>query len=207
MRRTIKLAALLIMVAVLLSGCMDYSAMFSAMESEMDPNATPAPTLGPLTEPVFEDRDALYAMYNEINIGDTLADLTARYGEPVKVLDENGANYTWTDENGYGVTAVFYDNDRLRAKIILYKDIRQFKDLSDAATLDNFASLTKKHDFDMVCLALGGKPVEIAAISQDTSMDPDVSRLFTWVDQEGSCVQVLFNADEGVEQISYSLAE
>lgn len=210
MRRIIKLAALFILVAVLLSGCMnmDYSSLFSAMEQEAaDAEATAAPTLGPMTEPVFTDREALFALYNEISIGDTLDDLTARYGEPVVLTDDNGSNYTWTDENGYGVTCVFFDNGYLRAKIISYKDIRQFMDLSQATGLDNFSSINQKHDFDMVCLALGGKPVELATIAKDSSVNPDVSRLFTWVDQEGSCVQVLFKADESVEQVSYSFVD
>ena len=211
MRRFIKLAALLTLVAVLLSGCVDYTAMFSEafsqMESESDPEATPVPTMGPMTEPVFTDREALFAIYNEVNIGDTLEDLTARFGEPRVDVTAEGTNYTWLDENGYGITAVFYDNNRLRAKVLYYNDIRQFMDLSGATTIDNFTSLSQKHDFDMVCLALGGKPVELAAIAQDTSMDPEIHRLFTWVDAEGSSVQVLFNSEEGVEQISYALVE
>ena len=211
MRRFIKLAALLTLVAVLLSGCMDYTAIFSEALSQMDagtdPDATPAPTMGPMTEPVFTDREALFAIYNEVNIGDTLEDMTARYGEPIVDITQEGTNYTWLDENGYGITAVFYDNNRLRAKVLYYNDIRQFMDLSNATTIDNFTNLSQKHDFDMVCLALGGKPVELAAIAQDSSMDPEIFRLFTWVDQEGSNVQVLFNEEEGVERISYALVE
>ncbi len=205
MRRKFKLAALLIMVAALLSGCVDYSAMFD--ESMIDPDATPEPTVGPLTAPVFTDLEPVYKWYNEVSIGDMLTDLTEKYGEPVVAETTDGANYTWTDENGHGFAAVFFENGRLRAKVLVYEDVRQLKDISAATGLNNVTTLTQDYDFDMVCSILGGKPLEIAAIAQDSTVNPEVKRLFTWLDTKGNCVQVLFSAKEELEQVNYNFVD
>lgn len=207
MRRNIKLAALLVMVALLLSGCMDFSALQTTMQSEVDPNATPEPTVPPLTAPVFTDRDAVYEWYNQVNIGDTLDDLKATYGEPTIETDQNGDTYIWKNENNYGFAAVFYSDNRLRSKVVYYEDMRQFKELSGATNLANFATLKTSHDFSMACLALGGKPCEIAAIAEDQSANPEVQRVFAWLDENGSNIQILFGADEKIIQISYAFAD
>ncbi len=204
MRRKLKLAALLLLVAALLSGCMDFSSM---MDVEMDPDATPAPTLAPLDAPVYTDREALYEWYNEVNIGDMLTDLTEKYGEPRTEETENGITYIWQNEAGYGFAAVFYENGRLRAKVLHYEDLRQMKQLSAATHVSNVTSLSKEYDFSMVCSVLGGKPMEIAAISQDSSVNPDVKRLFAWVAEDESSAQVLFSSKEKVESVSYNLTE
>jgi len=207
MRRIIKLAALIVTAALLLTGCMDFSALQNAMQSEVDPNATPEPTMPPLTDPVFTDRDAVYEWYNQVNIGDTLEDLKATYGEPIIETDANGDTYIWKNENNYGFAAVFYSDNRLRAKVIYYDDMRQLKGLSNATNLANFATLKTSHDFSMACLALGGKPCEIAAIAEDQSANPEVQRVFAWLDQNGSNIQILFGADEKIIQISYAFAD
>ena len=204
MRRNIKLAALLILVAALLTGCMDFSAL---QQAEIDPNATPKPTDPPLTEPLFTDRDAVYEWYNQVNIGDKLDDLKATYGEPVIETDQNGDTYFWVNEQGYGFAAVFFPGNTVRAKVVYYKDIRQFKDLSGADNLANFAPLKTSHNFTMACLALGGKPCEIAAIAEDQSANPAVQRGFAWLDKNGSNIQILFGADEKIMQISYAFSD
>lgn len=204
MRRKMKLAALLLLVAVLMSGCMvDYS----QMQTADDPNATPAPTVEPLTAPVFTDRDAVYAMYNEVNVGDTVESLTARYGEPTITTDPNGDNYTWVNEDGYGFTAVFFENGVLRAKVVQYEDMRQLKGLSQATNISNFSMLDTKDDFTMACIALGGKPCELAMIVLDGSVNPDTQRVFVWLDEYESNVQILFDKNEKIMQISYALAD
>ena len=206
MRRNIKLAALLILVAALLTGCMDFSALQN-MQTEIDPNATPEPTMPPLTDPVFTDRDAVYEWYNQVNIGDKLEDLKATYGEPVIETDANGDTYIWTNEQGYGFAAVFFPGNTLRAKVVYYDDLRQFKELSGADNLANFATLKTSHDFTMACLALGGKPCELAAIAEDQSAGTAVQRVFLWVDKNGSNIQILFGADEKIIQISYAFSD
>lgn len=206
MRRNIKLAALLILVAALLTGCMDFSALQNA-QTEIDPNATPEPTVPPLTEPVFTDRDAVYEWYNQVNIGDKLEDLKAAYGEPTIETDQNGDTYIWTNDQGYGFAAVFFPSGTVRAKVVYYKDIRQLKELSGADNLANFATLKKTHDFTMACLALGGKPCELAAIAEDESVGTAVQRVFVWVDKNGSNIQILFGADEKIIQISYAFSD
>lgn len=199
MRSITKLTALILLAALLLCGCTG--------EGVDDPNATPQPTIVPLTEPLYTDRDALYEMYNEVSIGDTLSELTERYGEPIIETDDNGDSYVWTNEEGYGFVAVFYDNDCLRAKVLYYKDLRQLMNLSAATAIDNVSLLNDDHSFSEVCMALGGKPMELAAIAQDSSVNPEVKRLFAWVDEEGSFAQVLFGDDEQLEEVSFYFAE
>lgn len=202
MRRTLKLAALILLTAVLMTGCVNFG-----MEGAEDPNATPRPTMVPLTAPVYTDRDALYELYNEVDPGVTKDELIERYGEPKEETDDNGTTYVWTNEAGYGFAAVFFDNNCLRAKVLYYDDLRQLKGLSAATSVDNVSLLNDKHNFSAVCLAMGGKPMEIAALVQDSSVNPEVKRLFAWIDEEGSFVQVLFGADEMLEEASFYFAE
>ena len=204
MRRKIKLAALLLIAALLLTGCSSFS--FDQTAS-VDPNATPEPTMAPLTDPVFTDRDAVYEWYNQVNVGDSLEDLTARFGEPVVEENDNGDNYIWKNEDGYGFVAVFYDNGTLQAKVVYYDDMRQFKGLSAATNIANFATLSTDHDFTMACLALGGKPCELAVITLDSSSSPDTQHLYVWVDENGSSIQILFDSSEKIKQIAYALAD
>lgn len=204
MRRNIKLAALLILVAALLTGCMDFSAL---QQAQIDPNATPEPTMPPLTVPVFTDRDAVYEWYNQVSVGAKLDDLKATYGEPVIETDQNGDTYIWTNEQGYGFAGVFWSDGVLRAKALYYEDMRQLKELSNADNLANFATLKTSHDFTMACLALGGKPCEIMAIAEDQSANPEVQRVFAWIDKNGSNIQILFGANEKIIQISYAFAD
>ncbi len=202
MRRIIKLAALLAAVTLLLSGCMG----LPGMTVQTDPNATAAPTVEPLTAPVFTDREAVYEWYNQVNLGDTLEDLTARFGEPVVEKSNNGTNYIWKNEAGYGFAAVFFeDNNKLRAKVIYYDDMRQLKGLSGATNIAGFATLKKDSDFTMTCMTLGGKPCELALIALDSSNNPDTQHLYIWLDEKGSSIQVLFDSDEKVLQVSYAL--
>lgn len=207
MRRTLKLAALLILVAALLSGCMDFSALTESMTAEVDPNATPEPTVAPLTAPVFTDRDAVYEWYNQVNIGDTLDDLKAAYGEPTIETDQNGDTYFWINDQGYGFAVVFFPDMSVRAKVLYYEDMRQLKELSGATNLANFATLQTSHTFSMACIALGGKPCEIAAVAEDQSAGAEVQRVFAWLDENGSNIQILFGADEKIVQISYAFAD
>lgn len=207
MRRTLKLAALLILVAALLSGCMDYSALIESMTAETDPNATPEPTMAPLTAPVFTDRDAVYEWYNQVNVGDKFDDLKAAYGEPTLETDQNGDTYFWVNEDGYGFAGIFWSDGSMRAKALYYEDMRQLKELSNATNLANFATLKTSHDFSMACIALGGKPCEIMAIGQDNSANPEIERVFTWIDVNGSNIQILFGSNEKIKQISYAFAD
>lgn len=204
MRRKLMLAALLILVAALMTGCM---VDFSQMPDQTDPNATPAPTMEPLTEPIFTDREAVFEMYNEVVIGDTLDGLKQRYGEPTVSTDENGDTYTWVNEDGYGFSAVFFENGVLRAKVIQYKDMRQLKGLCMSDSIANFSMLTTKDDFTMTCMALGGKPCELATIILDGSLNPDIQKVFIWMDEYDSNVQVLFDKNEKIIQVSYALSD
>lgn len=202
MRRTIKLAALLALAALLLTGCMN------AETQPNDPNATPTPTVEPLTAPIYTDREAVYEWYNQVSLGDTLEDLTARFGEPTVEENQNGSNYIWKNEDGYGFVAVFFEEtNTLRAKVVLYDDMRQFMQLSGATNISNFATLTQDHDFTMACMALGGKPCEMALIALDSSANPDKQHLYAWLDENGSSVQILFDDEEKIKQVSYALAD
>ena len=59
----------------------------------------------------------------------------------------------------------------------------------------------------MACIALGGKPCEIMAIGQDNSANPEIERVFTWIDVNGSNIQILFGSNEKIKQISYAFAD
>ena len=199
MKKMMKLAALLALTAVLLTGCVDMTGLGQTDE--------PQATMPPMTVPMFEDRLTAYQYYNEVTLEDTMETLTGRYGEPKKETTDNGDSYTWVMEDGYGFAATFFDSGRLRAKVLYYEDIRQLGAISEATGIDKFSQLSKDYTYEMTCGLLGGKPMELAQIVQDTSADPEVKRLFVWATSKGDVVQVLFTGAEKVESVSYSLAE
>ena len=200
MQRKFKLIVLLAVIALLLTGCSDQGASSGGLSYIEE--------VEPLTDPIYTNREAVYELYEQVNIGDTMDEIVARFGEPALVEeDDYGATYTWKNENGYGFVGVFFEDGRLRSKTVFFNDMRQLKELSGATTLEKFTMLETKHDFTMVCLALGGKPCEIAAIAQDSSTEPEIYRLFAWLDEYGSNVQVLFNTKEKIVEVRYSLAD
>jgi len=202
-RRLAKLTALIVLAAVMLTGCIDMSGMFA----ETDEPGEPTVTLAPLTEPMYTDRDALYQYYNQVSIGDTLEAVTEKFGEPKVEETENGETYTWVMDDGYGFAAAFFDSGKLRAKVLYYVDMRQLGQLSSATNIDQFTNLNKNYTYEMACGLLGGRSMELAQIAQDSSADPEVKRVFVWADEKGSCIQVLFSGDEKLENVTYSLAD
>ncbi|MBR4443378.1 MAG: hypothetical protein IKS52_08935 [Clostridia bacterium] len=201
MKRWIKLAALATLAALLLTGCLGLPGV------DVGDSDEPKETQPPLTEPMYEDREALYQYYNQVKIGDTMASIKERYGEPEVEQTENGDTYTWVMEDGYGFAAVFFENGKLRAKVLYYKDMRQLGKLSGATSIDQFANLNKNYTYEMACGLMGGRSMEIAQVAQDSSAEPEVKRVFVWANEKGDCIQVLFSGDEKLEQVTYTLAE
>ena len=201
MKKLIKLTVLAALAALLLTGCLGLPG------GDVQEPEEPKETIAPLTEPMYEDRDALYQYYNKVSIGDTLEQLTELLGEPTIEETENGQNYVWRTEDGYGVAAVFFDRGRLRAKVLYYDDLRQLGKLSNATGIDQFTHLNKNYTYEMACGLLGGRSMEIAQVAQDSSADPEVKRVFVWCNEKGDCIQVLFIGDEKLEQVTYTLAD
>ncbi|MBO4299063.1 MAG: hypothetical protein J5998_09705 [Clostridia bacterium] len=201
MKRWIKLAALAALASLLLTGCLGLPGV------DVGDSDEPKETQPPLTEPMYEDREALYQYYNQVKIGDTMASIKERYGEPKVEQTENGDTYTWVMEDGYGFAAVFFENGKLRAKVLYYKDMRQLGKLSGATSIDQFANLNKNYTYEMACGLMGGRSMEIAQVAQDSSAEPEVKRVFVWANEKGDCIQVLFSGDEKLEQVTYTLAE
>ncbi len=195
-----KMAALALMVALLLTGCV-------ADTGDTAQDADASATLPPLTEPMYTDREALYQYYNAVTFEDTLDTLTEKYGEPVIEQADGGESYTWQMEDGYGFAAAFFDSGRLRAKVLYYVDLRQLGEISNATGIDQFSSLNKNYTYAMTCGTLGGRAMELAQIAQDTSDAPEIKRLYVWATPEGDVVQVFFGGDEQLESVNYTLAD
>lgn len=204
MHRKFKLLALILLLVLLMTGCTQIDP-----EGTVDPNAEPTvkPTVEPLTVERFTDYDAVYAMYDQVKVGDTLDTLKALFGEPTVEKDSSGDIYLWRNEEGYGVYAIFFNNGVLRSKSVYFDDMRQFRDISGATGIANYALLDTSHDFTMACAGMGGKPCELGIFIQDSSADPDIYRLYAWVDEYDSNVQILFNENEKILQIAYALAD
>ena len=202
MKRLIKLAALTALAVILLSGCVALPGLDLSTEE-----AAPEETLPPLTEPMYTDREALYQYYNQVNIGDTLEALTEKFGEPEIESTDNGDTYLWVMDDGYGFAGVFFNGGKLRAKALYYKDVRQLGQLSAATSLEQFTSLNSNYTYEMTCGLLGGRSMEVAQIAQDSSLEPEIKRVFVWCNEKGSRVEVLFKGNEQLESVSYSVAE
>ena len=207
MTRRLLLLLLLLIALLPLAGCIDTTAIVDELQAQA--NATPAPEATPpppLTEPMYDDLAALYQYYNAVTFADTLTTLKERYGEPSIQETANGKSYDWVFDDGYGFAAAFYDDGRLRAKVLEYSDIRRLALLSGAGDLSGIYQLTKDYTFDVVKMVLTGKPMEIALISQDSSANPALNTLYVWANMDGKVVQILFDKDGKVLQVSHNLA-
>lgn len=207
--RRIGILALLIALCLSLSGCVNQYAeqVAEQMAQQEAEDAEPRATLGPMTAEMFTDRQAVYQYYNQVKVGDTLQTLTERFGEPTVETTENGETYLWVMDDGYGVACVFFETGKLRAKIVYYDDPRQFAQLSNANGIGNMTQLNRNYTFEMACGLLGGRAMELMQLPQDISADPEVKRVFLWVDQKGNMVQILFSGDERLESVTYTMAE
>jgi hypothetical protein len=198
----------IILGVALLSGCaemFDYSQVVEEMaQSEEQAEATPMP---PLTEPMYEDEAALYNYYNEVGFDDTLSGLTERYGEPETNVTDGNKSYTWLMDDGYGVTAAFYENSRMHWKSLHLKDQRQLGKISKLNNLSGVYTLTTDYSFGMCRAVLGGKPMQIGYIAEDSSDAPDYSALYVWADEDGNLVQILFGNDGNLKQAATSRTE
>lgn len=164
----------------------------------------PDATMPPMTAELFTDYDAVYAYYNEVTFADTLATLTERFGEPVPEETENGTNYAWHFEDGYGFVCAFFETGELRAKVIYYDDIRQFRNLSNATNLSAVQNFDKNIDFQTCVSVFAGRPIEIAQISTE-STGKDIRRVYAWIDADDNIVQILFTSQGKVESASYNI--
>jgi len=195
----------IILGIALLTGCaemFDYSKIAEEMaQVEETPEPTPMP---PLTEPMFEDEAALYKYYNEVGFEDTLAGLTERYGEPQTNVTDGNTSYTWLMDDGYGVIAAFYENGRMHWKSLYLKDQRQLGKISKLENLSGVYTLTKDYSFNMCKAILGGKPMQIGYIAQDSSETPTYNAIYVWADEDGNLVQILFGNDGNLIQAGTS---
>lgn len=214
MKKCLLLTMLLLLAALTLSGCSMYNDAIDeyvgglVSENETENPDEPKATVTPLTAPMYTDRKALYEYYNAIAVGDTLESLTEKYGEPTREETENGVNYTWIMDDGYGFCATFFDDGVLSAKVLYYEDIRQLAQLSKATGLSNVSLLSSSYTLDTVKGVLGGRGMQIAAMLSDSTDAPQIQYLYCWIDETGdNVVQVLFDKDGKVSQVVCSFAD
>lgn len=214
MKKCLILLLILLVAALPLSGCSMYNDAIDeyvgglVSENEQQNADEPKATVAPLTVPMYTDRKAVYQYYNAIAVGDTLESLTEKYGEPTKEENENGVNYTWIMEDGYGFCATFFDDGVLSAKVLYYEDIRQLAPLSKATGLNNVSMLSNSYTLDTVKGILGGRGMQIAAMLSDSTDAPQIQYLYCWIDETGdNVVQVLFDKDGKISQVVCSFAD
>ena len=199
MKRRIAFVMIMVLAVLMLSAC--------ASSAPTDGEDAPEETLAPMTAPMFTDREALYQYYNQVNIGDTLDELTEKFGEPKIDPTENGDNYIWVMDDGYGFAGVFFASGRLRAKVLYYEDARQLGQLSSATNISQFTNLNTSYTYEMACGLLGGRSMEIAQIAQDSSLEPEIKRVFAWCNERGDRIEILFKGSGQLESVNYYLAD
>ncbi len=166
----------------------------------------PQATMPPMTAEMFTDLSSVTEWYNAVTFEDTLESLTARFGEPEEVQDDNGSYWNFLDENNHGVAVVFFDDGTLRSKMVYFEDIRQFADLSGASHIENVSLLDSGMEYEVVTAAFGAEGIEIMQLATDSGNGAG-QYLMIWVSEDGGIVQALFNVtDNKLEQVSYSLA-
>ena len=194
MKKRLLLIGLMLAAALMTAGCGVLPA-----DEDGNPDATPVP---PLSDPMFEDMDALYGYYNQVTFDDTVTTLTERLGEPAVRKLEEGVEYTWKSEDGYGVSVGTFPDGRVRGKVVLYDDARQFGKLSAMTDPDAAYNLTKDYTFNMCRIVLGGRPMEVLQAAADTSENPDIQRLYFWCDDNGKVISILFSGDGKLQEVS-----
>jgi hypothetical protein len=183
----------------------DYSQIAEEMaRTEETAEATPLP---PLSEPMYEDEAALYKYYNEVGFDDTLSGLIERYGEPQTQETDGNTSYTWVMGDGYGVTSAFYENGRMHWKSLHVKDQRQLGKISKLENFSGVYSLNTEYSYSMCKSILGGKPMQIGYIAEDSSDEPTYNALYVWADEGGNLAQILFGNDGNLIQVGTSRAE
>ena len=164
--------------------------------------AQPQETMPPMTADMFTDLASVSKRYNETDFDDTMETLTARYGEPQEVQDENGSFWNFLDENGEGLSAIFFADGSLRSKMIYFEDIRQFANLSGASHIENVTLLNDNMEYEVVAAAFGAPGIEILRTITENGIE---QYLMLWVSEDGGMVQALFDSqDNKLEQISYA---
>ena len=212
MKKIALLLALVLVLVLSLTGCSGFQQAaeqyVSEIAAQQEEEEQPRETLPPLTEPMYTDRAALYQYYNLIAVTDTLESLTAQYGEPVEETTENGTNYTWVMEDGYGFSCAFYDDGSLRAKILYYDDLRQLGALSRATGISNVTMLSGSYTLDMVKSLMGGRAMQIMANVKTQGTTPEIEYLYCWISEDGTqLAQIYFDSGFKVKQVVYNLGE
>ena len=191
------MAALALIAALCLTGCMD----FEGEPIEPEPEPTPVP---PLSEPMLTDEDALYRYYNEVRVpGDTLAALKERYGDPEEEATEGGTIYRWVMEDGYGFSVGTFPDGRIRGKVLHIKDLRQLGALSNSTNPSGSLGLTKDYSFAQCKSLMGGKPMQIMITEADPSLNATRSAMWVWANEDGEVAQVIFGNESRVESYYY----
>ncbi len=205
MKKKLLFALVLSVLALTLSGCMDYSGMMSgyvedaAQQAETEAQATPIPAL---TAEKYTDAEVFLATYNAVKFSDTVQSLTERYGEPAVSQVSSNDYYEWVMEDGTGAAAVFFENGRLRAKVAYYDDIRQLTEIAKGTNLSVAGNISDQASYLTVCSLFGGRGVEILRSASNSSAAAEYTRLVVWLDGEGGCVQILFSQDDKVKEVT-----
>ncbi len=168
----------------------------------------PLPTLPPLSAPIFQDRAQLSALYEQVHIEDKLADVIVRLGQPEKRQTANGEEYYEWRKDGAGVAASFRLDETVQGKVIYYDDLRQLQALTGEVDLSNAMLIKAGTEFMYAQALLGNEGVEIASSSrEDQQGRVVVTRLYTWVNPDGSHLDVeVDEQDKVVECKSYLVA-
>lgn len=187
MRKLLALAMALCLVP-LLSGCLSTG------------------SVKPLEDPMYtEDQlDALYEKYNGVDLAaDTLETLTKRWGAPQEEALQKGSSYVWQDEQGMGVAMAFGEDGKPLAKVVGYKDIRQFGQLSGARNLEGAAQFKEGDGYRQLTEAFETEGMEVAQIVDAGT--GAVNRLMLWCSVDGELmVQALITPEETIKQINSS---
>lgn len=187
MKKIVLFALLIALAAFILSGCV---ASGDGEDGSLAENEMP-----PLEHPMFEDAEAIYKYYNEVTVGDTLQSVIDKFGEPKVEQGEGGNSYAFIMEDGYGFVLGADERGRILGKMVYYDDPRQFGKVSDMQTFDSALSITTDYTFSLCKAMLGGKPMEILQRADDTSVNPNIDRLYLWCNERGDFVNILFSSD------------
>jgi len=157
---------------------------------------------------MFTDLDSVFALYNQVTFDDTVDTVTEKLGEPTKETSENGDYWVWKDENGAGVGAVFFENGKLRSKVVVFEDIRQFANLSGVKSFENVTLLAEGMTVETVSVAFGSEGIEIMRMLTDSGAEGVEQFLLLWVTEGGNIAECLFaDGEAGLQQATYSVGE
>ena len=141
-------------------------------------------------------KETVFEYYNKVEIGMTKEKVDSALGVSGKSSSQLEGLFLYTNEKtSYGVSVLFDDKNSVMAKTLLYPDREDIAPLcTKKFTQEQSDSIKNGMSYDDVKKLVGEDGIEINQ-TQIPFDDDKVSKIFVWVNNNDSLLQVTFGTD------------